>query len=135
MVLFFTVLLALSIAGMVAMLWLKRYELATGRVVLSGVRPLVGTFVSRTLLWAGKIIPALVREQLARAGQTLRVLAHRFVAQSVLWFERTLEKVLHTVREKTGPPREPGEASAFLREVADHKKKLIHRSRNTIVEE
>lgn len=135
MVLFLTTLLGLSIVGMAAMLWLKRYELTTGRVVLSGIRPVVGTYLSRVFVWIEKILPALVRSQLSQAGQALRILAQRLIAQSILTFEHALERLLHTVREKTAPTREPGEASAFLREVADHKKKLLHRSHNTIVED
>lgn len=135
MVLFLTTLLGLSIVGMAAMLFLKRYELTTGRMVLSGVRPVVGTFLSRGLLWIEKILPVLVRSQLSRAVQALRDLVQRLIAQSILMFEHALERLLHTVREKTAPAREPGEASAFLREVADHKKKLLHRSHNTIVED
>jgi len=36
------------------------------------------------------------------------------------------ERVLSAVREQTEELRKPGEASAFLREVAEHKRKLSH---------
>jgi len=65
------------------------------------------------------------------------VLAHRTTAWSVLQVERMLEKTLHTLRHTTAA-RADGEASAFLREVAEHKKSLIEKSgekKNAIYEE
>jgi hypothetical protein len=133
MVFFFIIALAVSLVGMVSMISIKRYELTTGKVVFSGLRPVVGMILSNTLVWLQKILPTLVRDWCVRGARALQTLTHRLVAQSVLAFEYVLETVLHTVREKTAPQRQVGEASAFLREVADHKKKLLGRDR--VVEE
>jgi hypothetical protein len=129
MVLFFTIALVISLVGMLSMLSLKRYEITTGRVVFSGLRPIVSTLLSNTLVWLQKILPMLLQNLFVRGISAARTLVHRLVAQSILAFEYVLESVLHTVREKTAPQRHVGEVSAFLREVADHKKKLLGRDR------
>ena len=127
MVLFFTIALGLSIGGMASLLALKRYELDTGKLVMADVRPVVGEFFHRVVVMVGSRLPDFAQRSAARATQALRALAHHMVARATLGLEQMLERVLHTVREKTSPPRAPGEASAFLREVADHKKQILKR--------
>ena len=136
MVLFFIILLALSIVGMVALLGFKRYELATGKLLLGAVRPHVASSLERGVQLVGKTLPQRANKFLHVEGERFRAWLHLMLARGVLFLEHTLEKVLHTVREKTEPNRTPGEASAFLREVANHKKKLQRRAstRRTIGE-
>jgi hypothetical protein len=130
MVMFFTVTLILSILGMLFMLWLKRFELTTGRLVMSGVRPLVGERLAAAAQWLQERMPALLRKRVERLGQELLSFTHRTTAFVVVSVEHALERVLHTVREKTSVSPQGGEASAFLRQVADHKKEL-QRSRES----
>jgi hypothetical protein len=129
MVLFFMVMLGVSILGMVALLSFKRYELASGRVILASARPAIGTFCKHALWWVETVLPALVRVYTRRTIRYCKVTLQRAIARGILWVEHTLEQVLHTVREQTEASRVPGEASAFLREVAEHKRKLSRRTR------
>jgi biopolymer transport protein ExbB/TolQ len=127
MALFFTVTLAVSIAGMLLLLGFKRYELSSGKLLFVSGRPAIGNFFKRVFWWIEKVLPALVRVYGRRAFRFAKAALQRGLARSILWLERTLEHILRTVREKTETPRAPGEASAFLREVAEHKRKLSRR--------
>jgi len=129
MVLFFIIALAVSIVGMTGLLGFKRYELVSGNVLFASARPAVGTFFRETLWWVEKVLPALIKTYSRRAVHLCKVVLQRGIARSILWVEHTLERVLHTVREQTTTLREPGEASAFLREVAEHKRSLTRKSR------
>ncbi len=122
--LFFTITLLLSCLGMLVLLWLKRYELRTGRMFFAGARPRLGEFFSRTLVWVEYALPALLAHAAKRLWRAARVLAHRTVAWVVVGTETLLERGLQVLRHKTDAPRQGGEASPFLREVAEHKKIL-----------
>ncbi len=135
MVLFFILALALSIAGMAALIGLKRYELSTGHVLFASARPIVGNFFKQALWWVEKVLPALVRVYTIRALRLSKIVLQRALARSILYVEHTLERVHHTVRERTTTVRAPGEASVFLREVAEHKRKLSSRVRKPKVHE
>lgn len=124
MVLFFTAGLAISILGMVGLLVFKRYELQSGKVIFASARPAVGDFFKQALWWVEKVLPALVRVYTIRTVRFCKIALQRALARSILLVEHTLERVLHLVREQTAITRAPGEASAFLREVAEHKRKL-----------
>ena len=126
MVLFFSLGLILSILGMVGLLSFKRYELSSGHVVFASARPAVGAFFRQALWWVEKVLPSLLRVYSIRTVRFCKVVLQRALARSILWLEHTLEQVLHHVRERTAVVRSPGEASAFLREVAEHKRKLSH---------
>ncbi|MBI2005133.1 hypothetical protein HYS79_03215, partial [Patescibacteria group bacterium] len=124
----FSITLGTSIVGMALLLILKHLELKTGRVLLGSARPAVGRFFNAGLVWLEYILPALLRQALFRAGRALRTWVREVIARGIVFFERILEAVLFTVREKTRAPKGAGEVSAFLREVADHKKKLLKRA-------
>jgi hypothetical protein len=128
MVLFFITTLLLSIVGMAALIGFKRYELATGTVFLSAVRPYVASSLERGVRLLGETLPHRAQEFFRVEGERFRTWLHLMLARGIIFVEHTLEKVLHTVREKTEPTHAPGEASAFLREVANHKKKLQRRA-------
>ena len=130
MVLLFTILLGVSITGMVLLLSVKRYELNNGRVLFVSIRPTLSSLSHRLSFLIGRVFPALVRNYALLSKRGLATLLHNGVARATLLLEFTLEKVLHVVREKTTSERPAGEASAFLREVADHKKKLLKRSKS-----
>lgn len=127
MALFFSGALLVSVVGMIALLGFKRYELSSGHVIFARARPAIGTFFKHTLWWIEKVLPALVRVYSRRALRYCKVVLQHALARSILWVEHTLERVLSAVREKTAASRAPGEASAFLREVAEHKRKLSRR--------
>ncbi len=136
MVLFFITTLLLSIVGMASLLWFKRYELATGNVLFSAVRPRVTSSLERGVHLMGKTLPRTAQALLQVEGQKFRTWLHLTLARGVLSLEHLLEKVLRTVREKTETTHVPGEASAFLQEVANHKKKLQRRApRDPTIEE
>ncbi|HEY4502182.1 MAG TPA: hypothetical protein VJJ20_03920 [Candidatus Paceibacterota bacterium] len=138
MVTFFTVTLLISIAGMISLLVLKRYELNSGRVLLGRARPAVGNFFHRKMMWLEYVLPGLVRVGVRRLYTTVRRVLHVWLAWVVVRVEQGLERALSHVRHKTEPPARDGQGtSAFLREVAEHKKKLQDENpdRGTIIEE
>lgn len=137
MVIFFTVTLIVSIVGMISLLALKRYELSSGRVLLGSARPAVGNFFHRGLSWLEYVLPGLLRVGAKRLYSTVRRVAHIWAAWVVVKVEQGLEYALHRVRHTTAKPQPGHETSAFLREVAEHKKKLQEDNpdRATVIEE
>ncbi|MBY0294274.1 hypothetical protein K2Q08_03005 [Patescibacteria group bacterium] len=135
MVLFFTVLLAISITGLVSLLALKRWELRTGNMLLAGARPHVSEASHKILIWIERVLPHLVVQLVHRGVQQGRVLVHRGAAHSLLWAEHTLERVLTKLRGVTEHPRSSSkEASAFLREIAEHKRQLVQDRKEEVQE-
>ncbi len=125
MVIFFTVLLGFSFVGLVSLLAVKRWELRTGNMLLAGARPHVSEVSHRVLVWIERVLPHLVSSLVRRGVSEGRVLVHRSAAYSLLWAEHTLERVLANLRGVTERPRSNKEASAFLREIAEHKRQLV----------
>src|SRR3989338_3085807 len=129
MVLFFTVTLGISIVGMSALLALKHFEMTTGRVVLGEARPGIGAFFHRGLVWVERDLPTGLSVIAGKAVVLGKKVLHHAVARSILALERGLEWALGLLRHTTTPTQQgTGEVSAFLREVAEHKKKLLKRS-------
>lgn len=89
------------------------------------VRPTANRFFHVVLLWIERIIPTLARIYTRRAVRSSLTFAHRGTARLVVKTEKGLERTLHTLRHTTDVRRGMGEASLFLREVAEHKKKLL----------
>jgi len=108
---------------MIAILALKRYELRTNRVLFAQARPGLGGFFSGALVWVEQVLPALAAQLLRRAYVRARAAARAALAHGAIIADRLLERALHALRRGTLEPR--GEASPFLREVAEHKKKLL----------
>lgn len=135
MVFYLTILLVVSIVGMLALLVVKNYELSTGNLIFAGARPKLSKFSSRLVFLFGTAIPLYLRWQTSRAYRACVAWVHRTTAHGVLKVEQWLESVLEGVREKTAPERAPGEASAFLREVGEYKKKLTNSAENRIDQE
>jgi hypothetical protein len=130
MVLMLSLSLCISIIGMVLLLGVKRYELSNGKVFFASVRPGLGAFTHMVSVWVTRVLPALIKHLAIRARRSLESLLHKLVARAALLVEYVLEKGLHIVRETTTSNRAQGEVSPFLREVADHKKKLLKRSKS-----
>lgn len=128
MVTFFTVTLAVSIAGLIGLVGLKQWEMQTGRVALRGVRPAIGHWLSNGLHFVERIAPSAISNAVRRLWAIGRTLFHRYVAWGVLWTEAKLESTLNRLRGATTTTRISGsEVSEFLQEVARHKKKLLKR--------
>ena len=137
MVLFLIIILYVSMAGIGAILYTKHWETAHNKLMMSRARTKAGEALGAGLNLVEKRAPELVRGAALRGYAAARLLLHKGVAWSVLQVERMLEKTLHTLRHTT-QPRSEGEASAFLREVAEHKKMLQESSskeKNAIYEE
>lgn len=134
---FFSATLALSIVGLVTLLVLKHYELSSGRVVMGSLRPKIGHFFHKLLMLFERGVPRLARVVVRRAARAARERAKQALARAILFFEATLEWVLHVVRQKSDAPQGKGATSQFLQEVAAHKQKLLRRTprKRMIVEE
>ncbi len=124
MVSYLIILLAISIIGMLALLGAKRYELTSGKLIFANARPKLAKFSNRMVFLFGTAVPLYVRWQVGRAYRASTAWVHWAVAHGALRVERWLESILENVREKTASTRASGEASAFLREVGEYKKKL-----------
>ena len=135
MVLFFTVLLGISIVGLVSLLAIKRWELRTGNMLLAGVRPQVSRASHRVMVWIERVLPHIMTQLARRGVNEGRVLVHRGAAHSLLWAEQGLERVLAKLRGVTERPRSNKEASAFLREIAEHKRQLVQDKQERPVQE
>lgn len=121
-------MLGISVIGLFGLLLLKRFEIATGRVVFGRLRPKRGGLLYKGGVFFERVLPTTIRYIVVMSARKVNRNFHRLVAWSIFHFERLLEKVLHTVRERTAPPQGRGEASSFLRAVADHKRKLLHQA-------
>ena len=132
MVLFFTVTLVFSLCAMALLLAVKRYELSTGRVVFAGVRPKVGSFLDGTLRLGRYILPGLARHYIERAVRALVIKLHLWVARAILKLQNLLERVLQSMRTRTGHVDVNREPSGFLREVANHKKNLSYKDEDIV---
>jgi|SRR6185437_8168591 len=124
MVFYLIIMLVVSIVGMTSLLGAKRYELATGNLIFANSRPRMAKFSNRMVFLFGTAVPLYLRWQAGRLYRASTAWIHRATARGAVKIEAWLERTLHIVREKTSPNRTPGEASAFLREVAEHKKRL-----------
>ena len=130
---FLLTILVLSMCGILALFLLKRWELRTGRMLAQPIRPPVSKFFHRVLFWIERVIPALVRVYSHQGWQATLSFIHRSVAFLVLLTERLLERALHIIHRSTDVQhRAAGEASAFLREVAEHKRKLLRAERGQV---
>lgn len=125
MVPFFTITLLISIIGIISLLLIKQWESTRGVVLASAIRPRIGAFFHNVSVWVERILPALMRVYLRRSVNALRALTHRLLALAVLAVEHGLESSLHFLRTATSARHVAGEASVFLREVAEHKRRLL----------
>jgi hypothetical protein len=132
-----TIILGVSIAGLLSLLALKRREMKSGRVIFGSVRPGLRKFFHTILVFVEQVIPAFSKRVLHNAFRLMRGGLERVIARAILMFEYMLEHVLHRVRQTSHPPQGSGEVSNFLREVAAHKRALLKRapSKRAIFEE
>ena len=130
MVLFLLVVLIMSSLGVAMLLYAKHWELSTGTVILEQTRPRFNTFFQTGLQFIEHRLPHLLREWAIIAVLKTKLLLREGIARTVLVVELGLERVLHTLRHTTSPDHKIGEASAFLREVAEHKQQLAAKIRS-----
>lgn len=125
MAVFFMATLALSIVGLIVLISLKQWELSTGKLVLGSIRPTLGAYLHAAVYFFEHTLPQRIHALILRAVAALRRGVHAAVAWAVLVTERVLESTLVRLRRKTELPiaRRAG-VTGFLREVAEHKKKL-----------
>ncbi len=131
MVLTLIIVLYVSIAGMVLLIGIKRFELKTGRVLASSVRPALARVSHSTVLW-GKQFPYFVGRYFIQKTPVARVALQRMLARGLVWTEHLLEQMLHTLRRGTTPQKGGTPVSDFLREVTEHKRTLlrtVHRTK------
>ena len=113
MVLFFITTLCVSVVGIMSLLYLKHWELSTGRLVAVKARPHVRRASKNTLVFFEQIVPTLVRVYSRRAWRTLLALFHFASAWVVLQAEHLLEYTLHSLRRSTDVRHVRGEAAFF----------------------
>ena len=129
MVTFFTTTLVISLVGLVGLISVKRFEITTGRVVFGRLRPKQRGLLHRVFVFIERVLAAIIRYFIVMSYRWVRSHIQRSIAWIILHVERALEKWLHIVREKTTVRPGRGEASSFLRAVADHKTKLLSGSK------
>ncbi|MDB5224626.1 MAG: hypothetical protein JWO43_248 [Candidatus Adlerbacteria bacterium] len=129
MVLALMIALYASVLGMIGLIAIKRWEIKTGRMLGSAVRPIIGQFFHSVAVWSAHVAPSLVRQLAREMAAFVRGTARHGTARGVLWAEKKLEVTLEAIRDKTTPHRHGGSpASAFLLEVAEHKRALARRA-------
>jgi len=127
-ILLLTAALGFSIFGAASLLVLKRYEITTGRVVFGQSRPKVGAFFHTGLVWFEHKLPALLAKLVLQGVEKFKKVLHIVVARAILSAEGSLVWILKKLHYTTHPTSgSKGEVSAFLREVAEHKKNFLKR--------
>ena len=128
MVTFFSSTLVFSLVGMILVLVLKRFEMRSGRTLFVRLRPFFNRFFHRSLVWVEYVLPDALETTLKRLVYALTRVVRGGVVEVMRFFEHKLEALLEAVRRRTRPPQGGNkEASTFLREVADHKRSVMHR--------
>ncbi len=131
MAFFFTLVLGFSIFGLIVLLGLKRFELASGRTVFASARPNMNAFFSRSLMLFEYVLPVLMKRTVGGLWRGVRDAAKHVLARLMFAFEFTLERLLKALRRQTeAPPQSHGHVSAFLREVVEHKRDLLKRAKS-----
>jgi len=135
MLLFFTLVLILSSLAMIALLYAKHWELTTGHVLFSGVRPKISAYARAALFAVERELPSLFSRVWNASLRWLRTRALGMAARALIAIEHALEQALESLKHGFAPAkgvpasRATGQASMFLREVAEHKRKLTQVTR------
>lgn len=136
MLLSLTLVLILSSAAMILLLYAKHWELTTGRILFPNARPKIASYAHRALFAVERELPALLKSFFRTGLRWLRTRARDLLARAWIATEQELERMLYKLKHglaaarRGGAPTENiGQASAFLREVAEHKRKLVQLTR------
>jgi len=125
MTLFFFITLCLSALGLTLLLGVKRYEMNTGHVIFMRARPKVSRFMHWVMVFIEHVLPFVARRSAAQALRLARAGISNMLARLTLYIETSLRRLLLAIQQGMQPKRGGGVASAFLQEVAEHKKKLL----------
>ncbi len=125
MTLFFFITLCVSATGLILLLSVKRYEMSTGHVIFVRARPSIARALHTAVLFVQYILPFVARRSLAHAVKLLRAALSNLLARLTVFIEGSLHRLLEEIHHLMQPKRGGGAASAFLQEVADHKRKLL----------
>jgi hypothetical protein len=131
MLLYLTIVLIASSAALALLLYAKHWELTTGRMLLPGVRPHLESASQRMLSAIERHLPMALARMLGRLGLWLRIRARDLLARLIITVETTLQAILDHLKHGLSPSKGSSAApsSAFLREVAEHKRKLTRVTR------
>ena len=126
MTLFFFITLCFSATMLVLLLGVKRYEMNTGHVIFMRARPKAARIVHIVVLFIQHVLPFIARRSAAQAFRLARAGVSNMLARLTLYIETSLRRLLLAIQQGMQPKRGGGVTSAFLREVAEHKKKLLN---------
>lgn len=101
--------------------------------MFQSLRPRLNRVFHNSLVFVERVLPALVRVGVERAVLLAIRTVQRLIAQSIVLAEYWLQRALDMLHMTNHVPHPTTPASAFLREVAEHKKSLLKRSRRTRV--
>ena len=124
-----TILLLISIAGLVGLIAFKAWELKSETFLFSGVRTKIGGHSHRFLESLRAEFPKTAARTTRIFGRVVRAYASFGLAKMLIAFEALLEKILRTIRTAPRELERRGEASPFLREVAAYKRMIARASR------
>lgn len=131
MLFFLTSILIFSSLAMMLLLYVKHLEMRSGRLLFAKIRPHVSAASVRLTATVEQHIPVVLERALRYALHWIRVRVRDIVARILLTVEHSLEAMLDGIKHSLTPPHgASGQASsAFLREVAEHKRKLTRVTR------
>lgn len=118
-----TSILGFSIAGLAALVSVKMWEERSGRFLFRGARAYIGTHATHFLASLRGEVPHSLSRLYRSVRRAVRAYSSYAFAHTLLFFERTLERILYKVRT-TPEAHARGEASHFLREVAAYKRMI-----------
>ena len=128
MVLFLLITLCVSLLGIILILSIKRYEMRTGRVFFARTRPAITAPLHTSSLVIEHLLPRFAQRSVDRGIVTIRAVLGRMLAKGTFMIETMLRKMLSAIHRVVEPRERGGPASAFLQEVAAHKRKLLRRA-------
>ena len=128
---FLIILCAISFIGLCALLWLKWWELANGRVVSVGasLRPRLREWGQWVILHTTHHVSLGIELQVRRTWSWVRAWLLEKTAHFFHYVEQMIQKVWQAVQNiQRARPHHPvaGRASGFLREVAEYKRSLAN---------
>ena|SRR3989344_6190705 len=131
MLIFLTLVLICSSLAMTLLLYIKHWELRSSKLLFARIRPPIAAASTRLVRTVEHHVPAVVERVLRYVLFWIRVRVRDVVARVLLTVEHSLEAMLDGLKHSLTPPREAGgqASSVFLREVAEHKRKLTRVTR------
>ncbi|MDE2212924.1 MAG: hypothetical protein KGJ34_00065 [Patescibacteria group bacterium] len=126
MVIFLTAVLLCSSLGMVLLLAIKHWEVSKDRMLFRSTRAQVNESFAIYLNFFASRLPSLAQEKGRTHIEAVEVWCKGMLARVLLKAEGVLERMLRTLKQTTAPHSAQGQVSAFLQEIAEHKRTLAH---------